>query len=131
AELEQAHHAVDGVGQTQPVPEAPDSTPLHEARRAAEQARRAASTAASSLAGLRTRREFLEEQASQIEAMALAASEVPQAESEVATAAERSRVAEQAAVALARLRSELDGLEALRPAGGPGLRLGEVIIAEA
>jgi len=131
AELEQAHHAVDGMGETQPVPEAPDSTPLHEARRAAEQARRAASTAASSLAGLRTRREFLEEQASQIEAMALAASEVPQAESEVATAAERSRVAEQAAVALARLRSELDGLEALRPAGGPGRRLGEVIIAEA
>jgi chromosome segregation protein len=131
AELEQARHSVEGVGETQPVPEAPDSTPVHEARRAAEQARRAASTAASSLAGLRTRREFLEEQASQIEAMALAASEVPQAESEVATAAERARVAEQAAVALARLRSELDGLEALRPAGGPGRRLGEVIIAEA
>ena len=53
------------------------------------------------------------------------------AETELAEAERRAKVAEEAAVALARLRSELEGIEALRPASSSGLRLGEVITARA
>jgi chromosome segregation protein len=130
AELQQAAEAVEDVGETAPVPEAPDPSPSREARKASEQARRAASSAASSLAGMRTRREVLEEQVSQIEAMSVAAADMPHAEAEVAAASERARTAEHAAVMLARLRSELEGLDALRAAGGSLKRLGEVVIAE-
>jgi chromosome segregation protein len=52
------------------------------------------------------------------------------AESELAEAERRAKVAEEAAVALARLRSELEGIDALRPAASPGVRLGEVITAQ-
>jgi chromosome segregation protein len=117
------------VGETAAIPEAPDAGPAHEARRAAEQARRAAATASSTLAGLRTRREFLEEQVAHIREMEVAAAELPGAEATVATAAERARKAEDAAVTVARMRSELQGLDALRSTGD-GTRLGEVLIAE-
>ena len=53
------------------------------------------------------------------------------AETELAEAERRAKVAEEAAVALARLRSELEGIEALRPASSSGVRLGEVITARA
>jgi len=53
------------------------------------------------------------------------------AESELAEAERRAKVAEEAAVNLARLRSELEGIEALRPPASSGVRLGEVITAQA
>jgi chromosome segregation protein len=130
-ELEQANQSAAGVGETTAIPDAPDAGPAEETRRAAEQARRGASAASSSLAGLRTRREFLEEQVAHIEEMAIAAAELPDAEAAVAKAAERARMAEEAAVSVARMRSELQGLDALRPATGLGKRLGEALIAEA
>jgi chromosome segregation protein len=130
AELEQANQADAGVGETTAVPDAPDTGPAHEARRAADHARRAAATASSTLAGLRTRREFLEEQVAHIREMEVAAAELPGAEATVATAAERAGKAEDAAVTVARMRSELQGLDALRSTGD-GTRLGEVLIAEA
>jgi len=51
------------------------------------------------------------------------------AETELAEAERRAKVAEEAAVALARLRSELEGIESLRPDSSSGVRLGEVITA--
>jgi chromosome segregation protein len=129
-ELEQAGRSEAGVGETAAVPSAPDAGPAQDARRAADQARRAAAAASSSLAGLRTRREFLQEQVAHIKEMELAAAELPDAEAILAKAAERARKAEEAAVTVARLRSELQGLDALRPTG-LGTRLGEVLIAEA
>ncbi|HEY0830135.1 MAG TPA: AAA family ATPase [Candidatus Dormibacteraeota bacterium] len=53
------------------------------------------------------------------------------AESELAEAERRAKAAEEAAVTLARLGSELEGIEALRPAAPSGVRLGEVITAQA
>src|SRR5258708_6549115 len=130
AEHDQATQAKTAVGETANVPDAPDASLAQEARRAADPAGRAAATASSSLAGLRTRREFLEEQVAHIKEMAVAAAEIPEAEAAVANAAERARKAEEAAVTVARMRSELQGIDALRPTGH-GTRLGEVLIAKA
>ncbi|HSP08868.1 MAG TPA: AAA family ATPase, partial [Candidatus Dormibacteraeota bacterium] len=89
---------------------------------------RAVATAASSLAALRTRREFLEEQVARLDAMAAAARLIPDAEAELARARGEAETAETAAVTVTRLRSELEGLSALRPEAGPGLvRLSDVL----
>jgi len=130
SELEAAQRALESTDEVPPVPEAPDPAPAQEARRAAEQARRAATSSASSLASLRTRREFLEEQAGQLELAVAASAEIPVAERELAQAEAEARRAEEATVAIARLRSELAGLDALRPAEAAGMRLGEVVTAE-
>ncbi|MGH7765191.1 MAG: AAA family ATPase, partial [Candidatus Dormibacteraceae bacterium] len=131
-DLDQAAVALGAV--PEPVVSAaagPDQTELLQARREAEQARRAAAGATSSLAAQRTRREFLEEQAARLDEMAVAAGLLPEAESELARAREDAEAAETAAVTLARLRSELEGLNALRPEAGPGLvRLSDVITPE-
>ena len=130
AELEQANQADSSVGESMAIPDAPDSGPAQEARRVAEQARRAAAAASSALEGVRTRREFLEEQVAHTREVAAVADEIPQAEADVANAAEQARKAEEAAMSVARMGSELHGLDALRPTGF-GTRLGEVLIAEA
>ena len=101
------------------------------AQRGAEQARRAVAVATSSLAGLRTRREFLEQQVARLEAGAEAAQRIPDAELTLAAERSAARAAESAAISIARLRSELEGLESLRPAAVSGLlRLGDAIIPE-
>ena len=83
------------------------------------------------IAGLRTRREFLQEQVARNVALAAAAEQIPAAEALVAREMEAADAAEAAAVAVGRLRSELEGLDALRPASAPGLvRLGEVLTPE-
>ena len=130
AELQAAQRALEGTEDAPPAPQAPDPGPAQEARRAAEQARRAAATSASALASLRTRREFLEEQAGQVEQAVAASAEIPAAEAELAEAEAGARRAEEAVVAMARLRSELAGLDALRPAEAAGTRLGEVLTPE-
>jgi len=130
SELQGARQAVALVAEDAPTPPAPDPGQAQAARREADQARRAAAMTMSSLAGLRMRREFLESQAVQLEAVQSAAAEVPAAEAELARAARLQSDSEEAALALARLASELEGLDALRPAGSPGLRLGEVLTAE-
>jgi len=128
AELEHAAHALSAVPEPAPAPAAPDQSGVLHARRDAEQARRAAAAAASSLAGLRTRREFLEEQAARLDEMAAAARLLPDAEAELARARGEAEAAETAAVTVTRLRSELEGLDALRPQAGPGLvRLSDVL----
>ncbi len=131
-ELEQARQALESVPEAPAVAEAPDPTELQRSRRAAEQARRSAAAASSSAAALRTRRELLEEQAARLESMAQAARLVPDAEALVEHAKKESAEAESAAVMGARLRSELEGLDALRPEPAPGLqRLCDVLSPEA
>ena len=128
-ELAEAEKATDPAAEIPPAPDDPDNAPAHEAQRNAEQARRAAAVTASSVAGLRTRREFLEEQSAQVARATAAASTLAQAETSVAHALERAKKAEQATVALARLSAELEGIDSLRPPSGHGLRLGDVITA--
>jgi chromosome segregation protein len=132
AELEQARHALESVPQAPLIPEAPDPAEVHSGRRAAEQARRAAGVASSALAAVRTRREFLEEQSARIDSMAQAARLLPDAESAMERARKESADAESAVVLVARFRSELEGLDALRPGPAPGLkRLSDVVTPEA
>jgi chromosome segregation protein len=131
-ELEQARHALESVPEAPALPEAPDAAEVQRARRGAEQARRSASAASSTIAALRTRREFLEDQAARLESMAEAAKLVPGAQALLERARTESAEAESAAVMVARLRSELDGLDALRPESAPGLsRLCDVVTPEA
>lgn len=131
AEFEQARAALEAVPEAPPAPAALDPAGVKQARQAAEQARRAVAAATSSIAGLRTRREFLEEQVTRNIALAAAAEQIPAAEAAVAVEMEAADAAEAAAIAVGRLRSELEGLDALRPATAPGLvRLGEVLTPE-
>ena len=121
-EVAEAEKAIAAPGDVLPALEAPDPRPAQEARRGADQARRAASVAASSLGAVRTRREFLEQQAAQAESAA-------EAVRLLAGAEHRLVELEREVAALARVRAELEGIEALRPQAEGGLRLGEVITA--
>jgi len=96
----------------------PDASAVNAARRTAEAARRAVAVAASSLASIRTRREFLEEQAAQLSSAKAASAEIPALEA-----------TEKSLVELDRLRSELARIAALRPSTQSSPRLGEVITA--
>jgi chromosome segregation protein len=128
AELEQAGRALESVPEAPASPEAPDPAEVQRARRTAEQARRASGAATSTVAGLRTRREFLEEQATRLESMSQAAQQIPAAEAQLERARKAADEAEAAVVMVGRLRSELDGLDALRPEPAPGLeRLCDVV----
>jgi chromosome segregation protein len=130
-DLEQAVGALQAVPAVEPPPDGPDPTLAQHARREAEHARRGAAAAASSLAALRTRCEFLEDQSARLDEMAAAARLLPDAEAELAAAKDAAHAADAAAVALARFRSELEGLDLLRPQPGPGLvRLSDVITPE-
>jgi chromosome segregation protein len=132
AELEQASHALEGVPEAPAVPAAPDAAQVQLARRNAEQSRRTLAAATSTLAGLRTRREFLEEQAARLDASSQAAEHIPAAEAELERAGKEAEAAEAAAVMVGRLRSELEGLDALRPEPAPGLeRLCDVVTPQA
>ncbi len=132
AELEQARRALESVPEAPALPDAPDPAEVQRARRGAEQARRAAAASSASVAALRTRREFLEEQAARLESMLEVARLIPDAEALLERASKESAEAESAAVLVARLRSELEGLDALRPEPAPGLqRLRDVVTPEA
>jgi chromosome segregation protein len=131
-ELEQARHALESVPEAPALPEPPDPTEVQRARRTAEQARRVAGTASSAVAALRTRREFLEEQAARLDSMLQVAKLVPAAEAELERARKESTEAESAVAMVGRLRSELEGLDALRPEPAPGLkRLCDVVTPDA
>jgi chromosome segregation protein len=131
AELEQARHALESVPEAAPIPNAVDPAEIQRARRSAEQARRAVAAAMSTVASLRTRREFLEEQAARLDSMAQAAQTLPAVEAELEQARLEAATAESSVVMAARLRSELEGLDALRPEPAPGFkRLGDVVTAE-
>ena len=131
-ELEQARGALESVPEAPALPEAPDAAEVQRARRGAEQARRSAAAASSNVAALRTRREFLEEQAARLDSMTEAAKLLPDAEAHLEHAKKESAEAESAVVMVARLRSELDGLDSLRPEPAPGLqRLCDVVTPSA
>ena len=130
-ELEQAMHSLESVPEAPAIPDAPDPAEVQQARRSAEQARRAVAATTSTLAALRTRREFLEEQSTRVESLAQAAEQIPPLEADLDVARREAAETEGAVVMAARLRSELEGLEALRPEPEPGLeRLCDVVTAE-
>jgi len=130
-ELAQAVRALEAVPTLPAASEPADPSQAQHAQRAAEQALRAVAIATSSVAGLRTRREFLEQQAGRSRAGAEAAQRIPDAESALAAARSAARTAESATISITRLRSQLEGLESLRPDTASGLmRLGEVVTAE-
>jgi len=131
AELAQAVRALEAVPTLAPASEPADPTQAQHAQRAAEQALRAVAIATSSLAGLRTRREFLEQQVIRSRAGAEAARKIPDAEAALAAERSAARTAESAAISIAGSRSQLEGLESLRPGTAPGLmRFGDVLTAE-
>ncbi|HEX9099297.1 MAG TPA: AAA family ATPase [Candidatus Dormibacteraeota bacterium] len=130
-ELAQAVRALEAVPSLPPASEPADPSQAQQAQRAAEQALRAVAVATSSLAGLRTRREFLEQQVGHSRAGAEAAQRIPHAEAALATERSAARTAESAAISIARLRSQLEGLESLHSGTAPGLtRLRDAITAE-
>ncbi|HSS59992.1 MAG TPA: AAA family ATPase [Candidatus Limnocylindrales bacterium] len=130
AELSQAEKSIASPAESVVAVAEPDSASARDARHAAERARRAAVVAASSLAGVRSRREFLEEQAARVSEATEAAAHLAGAEVAVRDAEAEARAAQDAATALARLRAELEGIDALRPASADGMRLGEIITPE-
>jgi chromosome segregation protein len=133
AERDRARTAFDAVPASVSSTESlVDVGAIQGARRAAEQARRALAAASSSLASLRTRRDFLEEQLAKLVPLAAAAGRLPEAEAALAREQAAAGAAEAAAFEVARLRAELEGLEALRAIAPPGaVRLGDVLTAEA
>jgi chromosome segregation protein len=130
-ELGQAVRALEAVPTVPAASDPPDPAQAQHAQRAAEQALRAVAIATSSVAGLRTRREFLEQQVVRSRAAAEASQRIPDAESALAAERSAARTAESATISIARLRSQLEGLESLRPDTASGLmRLGEAVTAE-
>ncbi len=113
-------------------PPAPDAGQAREARKAADQARRKMVAAQGALASARTRRQLLEESLDRLRAQVEPAErELPAAEVAAGEARQGARAAADAASELARLRAELDGLDALRPAPAGGLqRVGDVLVAK-
>ncbi|MGH7904589.1 MAG: AAA family ATPase, partial [Candidatus Dormibacteraceae bacterium] len=134
--LEEDHAQAAAELEAIPAEPAPPAVPhlsaAGEARREADGARRAVAASASALAGARTRRQFLEESVGRLERhLAVALAALPAAETRATAAVEAARVASEQAAELVRIRAELEGLEALGPAGEHGLRrLGDVIVAE-
>lgn len=122
AELMEAEKSIASPAEPDAQLVEPDQTETRRARDTAEQARRSAVLAASSMAATRTRREFLEEQDARAAKAWEAAIELGEAEVALREAQER-------ASALAGLRAELKGIETLRPASAQGLRVGDVITA--
>src|SRR5207247_9941765 len=129
-EIEQSKAALEDLPAIPQMPAPLDVSPLHGARRDADQARRAAAAAASTLAALRTRREFMEQQLNRVEPLAAALGEITSIETETAEARRRLESAQSASTELARLSAELDGLESLYSAAASGPRLGDVIQPE-
>ncbi|HEY3195968.1 MAG TPA: AAA family ATPase, partial [Candidatus Dormibacteraeota bacterium] len=83
AEMAAASAALEAIAETGPPPPPADAADLTGAHRDVDQARRALAAATSALAGVRTRREFLEDQAARMEKLAAAAERIPAAEAEV------------------------------------------------
>ncbi len=131
AELGQAQLALESVPQAPADPTAPDPVAVQKSRQGAELARRALAAATSTVAAHRTRREFLEDQVSRLQTMSEAAAHIPAAEEALDREKAVAAAAAAAAAEAIKLRSELEGLEALRPSPADGLaRLGDVLTPE-
>jgi len=130
-ELEAAQAELARVPEAPPEPPLGDAAQALEARKAAEQARRALGSGQSALAAARTRRQFLEESVARLETSVLPAEAALDGAAAAAARAEAAAAEAAAAGAeLARLKAELDGLRALRPAPAGALRrVGDVILA--
>src|SRR5205823_11900518 len=89
------------------MPAALDASPLQDARRDADQARRASAAAASTLAGLRTRRAFLEQHLNRVEPLAAALGEITSIETDTAEATRAPQSANAASTELVPPSAEL------------------------
>ena len=135
SQLSKEHTAAEAALAKVPADPPPVVMARGDARAAAqkaEEARREAIQAASALASIRTRRQFLEETVARLEAQVLPAErDLPVAERLARETAEGAARAASAAAEIVRLRAELEGLEALWPAPGPGQhRVGDVLRPE-
>jgi chromosome segregation protein len=110
-------------------PIAPDPEAARKAAQAAEHARREVAQAVSAIAGIRTRRQFLEETAGRLQAQVLPAEErLPDLEARSLQLTEGAARAASVAGELVRIRAELEGLEALWPSPAPSqVRVGDVL----
>ncbi len=128
-EVASAEAALAAVPSDPDTPVRPDPEAARKAAAAAEHARREVAQAASAVAGIRTRRQFLEETAGRLQAQVLPAEEkLPGVEARAIQLTEGAARAASAAGELVRIRAELDGLEALWPSPSPGqVRVGDVV----
>jgi chromosome segregation protein len=131
-ELETAEAMLAGVPPDPELPEAADPGLARRAATAADAARRELAQAHSALASLRTRRQFLAETAGRLEASVLPAEKrLPELETAARGLSEGAARASSAAAELVRIRAELEGLDAIWPAGGDGRRrVGDLLIPE-
>jgi len=129
-ELASAEAMLAGVPTDPELPASADPGAARQAATAAENARRELAQALSSLASLRTRRQFLEETAARLEAAVLPAEQrLPELEATARGLSESSVRAASAAAELVRIRAELEGLEAIWPGRAAGRRrVGDVLI---
>jgi chromosome segregation protein len=132
AEMEGAESQLHDVPAPPAVPSPADPQSARAARAAAERARRELTAAEAAVASTRTRRQFLEDSLTRLEARVKPAeAELPAAEKEAAACAAAAGSAAAAAARVAGLRAEIEGLDALRPAPAGGLRrLGDVVLAQ-
>ncbi|MBJ7601126.1 AAA family ATPase [Candidatus Nephthysia bennettiae] len=132
-ELETVEHELQAVPEPPPEPARGDPQQARAARAAAERARRELTSAEAAVASTRTRRQFLEDSLARLEARVKPAeAELPEAQREAAACAQAASAAAAAASRVARLRAEVDGLDALGPVPAGGLRrLGDVVLARA
>jgi chromosome segregation protein len=131
SELEAAERELQAVPGPPPNPPAGDPQGARAARGVADRARREVTATEAAMASARTRRQFLEDSLSRLEArVAPAEASLPEAEAEAGAAAAAAREAAEAAARMAGIRAEVEGLDALRPAPqGDARRLGDVVLA--
>jgi chromosome segregation protein len=110
-------------------PGLPDAEAARKATTASEHARRDVAQAVSSIAAIRTRRQFLEETAGRLQAPVVPAEErLPDTEARAIQLTEGSARAASAAGELVRIRAELEGLDALWPSPALGqVRVGDLL----
>jgi chromosome segregation protein len=131
SELEAAERELRSVPGPPANPAAGDPQGARAARGAADRARREVAATEAAAASARTRRQFLEDSLSRLEARVTPAeARLPEAAAEAGSAAASAREAAQAAARVAGIRAEIEGLDALRPAPQGDLRrLGDVVLA--
>lgn len=131
-DLERAKAELAAVPEAPPAPRPGNAERAQKARQDADRAHGEVATAQAALTATRTRRELLEEQLVRLRQLVEPAeAALLQAEADARGAGAAAAAATVAATELGRLRAELEGLEALRPAPAGALsRVGDVIVAQ-
>ncbi|MGI8563355.1 MAG: AAA family ATPase [Candidatus Dormibacter sp.] len=130
-ELKAAERSLSEIAPARPPPPTDAGERATESRRQAEIAQRRLGEARTSLAAAEARRQVLQENGERLAREVTAAeAALAGAESEAERALGTAREAAEALAQMGRLQAELQGLDSLSPAPGPGrLRVGDVILA--